>query len=282
MSDNNSEVYDNLVECPYCKENIKKEAVKCKHCGVNLKSKSRDFLKKIKLVLLNKRLWSTLVILVFLALIVKFIGVPLYEKYEIKQNAIIQYNEYIKDKKSKKKNIYYIIEEYKDLDTPIDNLNKKIKKVQSLISNKKFSQLIKIEETGGYSSKGKQISMTSGYGTKLKNYVKAKNLTDIPLRVSFTYDLEHTDFSTQKNNGWLIDTYSVKKDVYILKRGIVDSTYFYSKETDSINDNLNDVSYYDGYRVTRQFNDGSYNYDYDNVKSLKAINVKIKSIEIYK
>jgi len=274
---------DILISCPYCKEQIKKEAVKCKHCGATLKSKLKDIVSKIKKILSSRILWFSISGLIVLALIIQFIVIPLFEQYKIRQNAIKQYKEYIVDKKNNKRNIYKIFQQYKDLDTPIDELNKKIKEVQTLIANKKFNKLIKIDKIGGYASKGRKISMTSGYGTILTNYVEATNLTDIPLKIYFVFDLENTSYTTTSYTNWLGGTgYNSQKDVYIYQKNNTDSTYLYSKETDTTNASFNKIRYYNGYRVTRQYNDGSYNYDYDDSKNLKAINLKIKSIEIYK
>lgn len=100
------------------------------------------------------------------------------------------YAEYKKDKSGKKSNIREILKMYQSTPTSIKEIDAELEKVAETIKSKNYSNLVELVNSGGYASEGSQISMGEGYGTKLERYVKLKNLTNIPLVVTFSFDLE--------------------------------------------------------------------------------------------
>lgn len=192
------------------------------------------------------------------------------------------YVEYKKDKSGNKSNIRKILKMYPDYSTPIEELNNDIKLVQTKIKSKLYNQLVKEVKVGGWSEKGKFKGASSGYGMKLNNYVKLENLTDIPIKVSHEFDL-------QKHSSWE-EEYCIMLSCGHKKyhsewnnynEGETGYLKLHAKEVDAANKSYDNINYYNGYRVTQQFSDGTSRYKYDDTKSFRANSYKITKIIIW-
>lgn len=191
------------------------------------------------------------------------------------------YAEYKKDKSSVNKiNVRKILKMYQSDPTLIKELDNELEKVAKLIKAKSYSGLVKIKDSGGHSSKGKKISMGEGYGIKLENYIKLENLTNIPLVVTFSFDLEIYS-SWKEYCSFLSASKCVKSRWDVYEKNQIGKLKIYSKETDYASKYYNDIRYYQGYRVTQQRSDGTYSYSWDDKYAFRANNLKIKSIAIW-
>lgn len=193
------------------------------------------------------------------------------------------YAEYKKDRAENKGNIRKILKMFPSKQTSIVELDTELSKVTQLIQSKKYTDLVEIVNSGGYSSEGRKISMGEGFGTKLERYVELKNLTNIPLSVSLEYDLEYSNYNTYKSGeNWLGQPiYKTDETRYIEKESVKDSLDLHAQEKDYDNSYFDNIKYYQGYRVTQQRSDGSYSYKWDETKSFAAKNLKITTISIW-
>jgi len=192
------------------------------------------------------------------------------------------YAEYKKDRSGNKGNIRKILMMFPSKKTSIVELDTELSKVTELIQSKKYTDLVEIVNSGGYSSKGRKISMGEGYGTKLEKYVELQNLTNIPLIVHLEYDLEYSNYDTYKSGENLIGQPIFKTDEtrYIEKESVEDSLVLQAQEKDYDHTHFDNIKYYKGYRVTQQRSDGSYSYAWDEKNSFAAKNLKITTILI--
>ena len=174
---------------------------------------------------------------------------------------------------------------YEDGTTPVAELNSELRIVNDHILNKRFDNLIKVTEVGGYSERGDQLNMSEGYGTVLSKYVKIENLTNIPLRISHTFDVqEYYNYKDgEKCGGWFLYSCTpIYRSGYSdILNGEHSSLLLNSKETDFASKNYRQIKYYNGYRVSQQFNDGTWTYNWDDSKSLKVKNYVTTEISIW-
>ena len=202
-----------------------------------------------------------------------------------KNVALALFGQYVADKVKNKNNIKEILSMYKDGVTPIPELNSELQVVIDHISNRRFDELVKVVEVGGYSDRGDQLSISEGFGTILKKYVTIQNLTNIPLRINHTYDIqEYYHYQDGESCGgfFLYSCSPIYKSGYSdLLKGEQSSLSLYSQETDSASKNYREIKYYNGYRVTEQFNDGNWRYNWDDTKSLKVINYATTDISVW-
>lgn len=197
------------------------------------------------------------------------------------RRALKLWESYKKQPSDNKRNVRKILQMYSDLNTPIQELNNKIDAVKKLITAKKYDDLVKIDDTGGYSTKGREISMAEGYGMELKNYITATNLTDIPLKLKMKYDLQYLSTWETERDTWLGTRTDYHSKWYNDKENESGSLSLYSKEKDSASKSYDRTKYYVGYRVTQDNSDGTYRYRWDETRSFKANNLSLKSISIW-
>ena len=170
--------------------------------------------------------------------------------------------------------------------TSIRELNNEIDRLSLLIDKKQYSDIVKIIDFGGYSSKGRKISLGEGFGTRLVEYVKIQNLTDIPLVITFKFDLEkYYSWNREANlvECWFGNCGKVHESEWsVYEKNKSGTLKLYSMEEDYGNLYYDKIKYYSGYRVTQERSDGSYSYSWDDQNSFKVSNLKIASIAIWR
>lgn len=192
------------------------------------------------------------------------------------------YDAFLKKPEEEGRRIRKILELYPSAKTPIPELNREIFRVLYFIDQKKFSDLVNTSEIGGYSDKGTLISVSQGFGTKLVDFAAVANLTSIPLQVRYKFDLEHQYvYQDGERCGWLTacrPNYVSGKSDY--QNGVTGTTNLDAREKAKPTKWFDNIDYYTGYYVKREYSDGRFTYDYDEARSFKAINYSITGIHL--
>lgn len=168
---------------------------------------------------------------------------------------------------------------YPDAPTPIAKINAALTETEKQLAENNFDSLLRISDVGGYASKGRLESPARGFGTELNGYARIVNTTLIPLDVVLVFDLEYQSvWTTESCFIFCSQTVHSKWDTY--QSGVERTLKADAKESRSLSHSFDDIYYFENYRVTREYNDGTFEYDSDSSKTLRATNLRIKSIKI--
>lgn len=172
-----------------------------------------------------------------------------------------------------------ILEYYPNASTPIAEINAALTETEKKLAENNFDGLLQISDVGGYATKGRLESPARGFGTELKDYAKVANNVLIPLEVVFVFDLEYQSvWTTESCFIFCSQTVHSKWDMY--QSDVERTLKADAKESRSLSHSFDNIYYFENYRVTREYNDGTFEYDSDSSKTLRATNLRIKSIKI--